>query len=107
MLLENKEQKSRFKMPITIIKVMDPISACVVKLNYSIHSISFYRPPDDRMIVEIEDRSLFLMPRIEVTFRKCDAHLGHVFDDGSNPTGLRYCINAASLIFEARDSGQA
>lgn len=63
---------------------------------------SFYDAVNKDAIKEIEDNSLG-MKRVEIKCAKCDAHLGHVFPDGPNPTGMRYCVNSLSLDFDKDD----
>lgn len=63
---------------------------------------SYFKPVSGEVIRELVDKTLGMV-RTEIRCQKCDSHLGHVFPDGPEPTGLRYCVNSASLTLDPRD----
>jgi peptide-methionine (R)-S-oxide reductase len=93
--LLNEKRKGTFKCA----GCGTPLFASETKFESGTGWPSFFQPLNDKVVLDVKDVS-YGMVRVENVCATCGGHLGHVFDDGPKPTGLRYCMNGVSLTFE-------
>lgn len=95
---QHEERKGHF----TCVCCDKPLFETATKFDSGTGWPSFFQPINEDAVSEHKDRKFFMV-RTEIRCSDCDAHLGHVFEDGPQPTGLRYCMNGHALNFESKE----